>query len=184
MGPYDDAEAAPPSSPGRTRTYNPSVNSRMLCQLSYRGRLREGLYGPQVLASRFGGDGAQGFLEGVYLRLECLFLVVIWRLSLVVLAAQDAEAQPGFPHRGLGGVEALPFGEEGADLIHRSAGPLVGQHVTEVLPRVLSQESEDAGVGFVAEVFCAQREGLGERISSHSRLEGFGCEIRVGEDEG
>jgi hypothetical protein len=25
-------------SPGRTRTYNPPVNSRMLCQLSYRGR--------------------------------------------------------------------------------------------------------------------------------------------------
>ena len=26
-------------SPGWTRTNNPSVNSRMLCQLSYRGRL-------------------------------------------------------------------------------------------------------------------------------------------------
>ena len=26
-------------SPGWTRTSNPSVNSRMLCQLSYRGRL-------------------------------------------------------------------------------------------------------------------------------------------------
>ena len=30
-----------PCSPGWTRTNNPSVNSRMLCLLSYRGRLCE-----------------------------------------------------------------------------------------------------------------------------------------------
>ena len=39
------ASAARPSSPGWTRTNNPPVNSRMLCQLSYRGTAlgRDGL---------------------------------------------------------------------------------------------------------------------------------------------
>ena len=31
------------NSPGWTRTNNPPVNSRMLCQLSYRGTVRAGL---------------------------------------------------------------------------------------------------------------------------------------------
>jgi hypothetical protein len=40
------------SSPGWTRTNNPSVNSRMLCQLSYRGRKRPEVYPAPPLLSR------------------------------------------------------------------------------------------------------------------------------------
>ena len=36
-------KAVQKSSPGWTRTNNPPVNSRMLCQLSYRGRVLSGL---------------------------------------------------------------------------------------------------------------------------------------------
>src|SRR5215210_6684416 len=107
MGPPGDALAASPSSPGRTRTYNPSVNSRMLCRLSYRGRLRVRLYGAWVWASRFGGDGVQGCSQGLYLGVECLFLVEVLGAALAALAAQDAEAQPCHSHRSFGGVEAL-----------------------------------------------------------------------------
>src|SRR3712207_9477483 len=94
MGPRGDAPAASSSSPGRTRTHNPSVNSRMLCRLSYRGRLRVRLYGPGMWASRFGGDAAQGFFQGLYLGVKCFFLVQVLGVSLATLAAQDTEAQP------------------------------------------------------------------------------------------
>src|ERR671917_54219 len=106
MGPRDDAPAASSSSPGRTRTYNPSVNSRMLCRLSYRGRLRMELYGQGGWASRFGGDGEQSLFQGLYLGLECLFLVVVGCLPLAALTSQDAEPEPRFSHGGLGGVES------------------------------------------------------------------------------
>jgi hypothetical protein len=43
-----------PSSPGRTRTYDKPVNSRLLYQLSYRGVERT------ILISRGGGDKALG----------------------------------------------------------------------------------------------------------------------------
>src|SRR5215213_386703 len=104
MGPRGDAPAASSSSPGRTRTYNPSVNSRMLCRLSYRGRLRVKLYGHGVSASRFGGDGAQGFSQDLYLGVQSFFLVQVLGAALAALAAQDSEAQPGHPHGGFGGV--------------------------------------------------------------------------------
>ena len=42
------------SSPGWTRTNNPSVNSRMLCQLSYRGRKRPEVYPARRVLSRNG----------------------------------------------------------------------------------------------------------------------------------
>src|SRR5919199_1778957 len=173
MGPLGDASAALPSSPGRTRTYNPSVNSRMLCRLSYRGRLRGRLYGPSVGASRFGRDSAQGGLEGLYFSLKRIFLVVVWGFSLAALAAQDAEAQPGFPYGGFGSVESLAFRGESADPVHQRAGSLVGEYGAQVLPRVLSQQGEDARVGFVAEVFGEKHKGLGQRRSPHSPLERF-----------
>src|ERR671916_39053 len=125
MGPLGDASAAPSSSPGRTRTYNPSVNSRMLCRLSYRGRLRMGLYGSGGRASRFGGDGVQCLFEGLYLGLERLFLVVVGCLPHAALTSEDAESQPRFSHGGLGGVEHLPFGDERADPVHQRAGSAV-----------------------------------------------------------
>ena len=37
MGPYSGLHGAPPNSPSRTRTYDPTVNSRLLYRLSYRG---------------------------------------------------------------------------------------------------------------------------------------------------
>ena len=40
MGPYSGLHGAPPNSPSRTRTYDPTVNSRLLYRLSYRGILR------------------------------------------------------------------------------------------------------------------------------------------------
>ena len=49
-------------------------------------------------ASRFGGDGTERVLEGLYLGLQRLFLVVVGRLPLLALAAQDDEAQEGLAH--------------------------------------------------------------------------------------
>ena len=46
------AAAAAEGSPGWTRTNNPSVNSRMLCQLSYRGRKRPEVYPGRAVLSR------------------------------------------------------------------------------------------------------------------------------------
>src|SRR5215218_1430793 len=88
--------APTPSSPGRTRTYNPSVNSRMLCRLSYRGRLRCKLYGSWMRASRFGGDSAQRLLERLCLGVQRFLPIVVGGLVLAALAAQDAEAQKCF----------------------------------------------------------------------------------------
>src|SRR5918997_909965 len=189
MGPLGDASAASPSSPGRTRTYNPSVNSRMLCRLSYRGRLRGRLYGPGVRASRFGGDGAQGFFQSLYLGVKCFFLVQVLGMSLAALAAQDTEAQPGHSHGGFGGVEALLahllcFGIEGDESIHEILGPLVGEDGVEVLSRMLPEQAEEAGLDLVWEVCGTEAEALGQRGDLHAALERPRGEVGVGEDQG
>src|SRR5215208_5774801 len=95
MGPFGDAWAASSSSPGRTRTYNPSVNSRMLCRLSYRGRLRMRLYGSRVRASSFGGDGAQGLSKFLNLVSDAFFLIEVFRLTLGPFTREKLEADPG-----------------------------------------------------------------------------------------
>jgi hypothetical protein len=94
MGPLGDARG----SPGWTRTSNPSVNSRMLCQLSYRGMLQGRLYGPRMGASRFDGDGAKRVFKGLYLGMESYFLVQVVRSSFVALAAEDNESQESLAH--------------------------------------------------------------------------------------
>src|SRR5215213_2229744 len=96
MGPWRETRAVPPSSPGWTRTSNPSVNSRMLCQLSYRGMLQMRLYVSWPAASSLRGDGAQGVFEILDLSLEPFLAVVVRRLPLVVFAAQYSEPQPRF----------------------------------------------------------------------------------------
>src|SRR5215213_9927306 len=98
MGPWRETRTVPPSSPGWTRTSNPSVNSRMLCQLSYRGMLQMRLYVSRPAASSLRGDGAQGVFELLDLRLELFLAVVVRRLSLAVFAAQYREPQPGFAY--------------------------------------------------------------------------------------
>src|SRR5918997_4063932 len=165
MGPRGDAPAASSSSPGRTRTYNPSVNSRMLCRLSYRGRLRVRLYGQGVRASRFGGDGAHGLSQGLYLGVKCFFLVQVLGEALATLAAQDAEAQPGHLHGGFGGVETLLAhlvcsGAEGDELIHEILGPPVGEDGVKGLPRMLPEQAEDAGLVLVCEIPGMEGEAL------------------------
>src|ERR671916_3304164 len=105
MGPWRETRAVPPSSPGWTRTSNPSVNSRMLCQLSYRGMLRGRLYGPCIRASRFDGDCAERVFEGLYLEPEPLLVVVVGGLPFVTLAAQDNQAQDSLSHGPAGGVQ-------------------------------------------------------------------------------
>ncbi len=70
-----------PSSPGRTRTYNPSVNSRMLCRLSYRGRVTRGVYDFGCRASRFfEGEVARlygSLIEVFNLRVQPVLLVEV-----------------------------------------------------------------------------------------------------------
>jgi hypothetical protein len=86
MGPWRETRVVPPGSPGWTRTSNPSVNSRMLCQLSYRGMLQMRLYGSWPAASRLSGHRAQGVFELLDLGLQLFLAVVVWRLPLVVFA--------------------------------------------------------------------------------------------------
>src|SRR3954452_5259710 len=99
MGPWRETRVVPPSSPGWTRTSNPSVNSRMLCQLSYRGMLQMRLYGSWPAASSSRGDGAQGLFESQDLRLKLFLQVVVGRLPLALFAAQYREPQPGLADR-------------------------------------------------------------------------------------
>src|SRR5215211_8109433 len=94
MGPFGDAWAASSSSPGRTRTYNPSVNSRMLCRLSYRGRLRMRLYGPGVKASRLDGDGVQRLFERLHVVPDTLLLVQVFCVTFGPFARQKLQADP------------------------------------------------------------------------------------------
>src|SRR5215210_3395483 len=110
MGPWRETRVVPPGSPGWTRTSNPSVNSRMLCQLSYRGKLQMRLYGSRPAASSFRGGGAQGALELLNLRLEHFLPVVVGRLPLAVFAAQYREPQPRFTHGTLRWEKPLPLG--------------------------------------------------------------------------
>jgi hypothetical protein len=91
MGPWRETRVVPPSSPGWTRTSNPSVNSRMLCQLSYRGMLQMRLYGSWPAASSSLGDGAQGEFEVLDLRLQPFLQVVVRSIPLALLAAQYGE---------------------------------------------------------------------------------------------
>src|SRR5215216_1982590 len=94
MGPLGDASAAPPSSPGRTRTYNPSVNSRMLCRLSYRGKLQMRLYGPGVRASRLDGDGVQGLFERLHADPDTFFLIEVLCVTFRPFARRKLQADP------------------------------------------------------------------------------------------
>src|SRR5215212_1149725 len=94
MGPFADAWIAPSSSPGRTRTYNPSVNSRMLCRLSYRGRLRMRLYGPGFRASRLDGDGVQGLFERLHAGPDTFFLIEVLCVTFRPFARRKLQAAP------------------------------------------------------------------------------------------
>jgi hypothetical protein len=96
MGPWRETRTVPPSSPGWTRTSNPSVNSRMLCQLSYRGILQMRLYGSWPAASSSRSEGAQGVFELLDLRLELFLPIVIWGLPLTLFTAQYRQPQPRF----------------------------------------------------------------------------------------
>src|SRR5215216_862975 len=156
----------------------------MLCQLSYRGMLQERLYGLGLTASSSGGDGTQGLFKLLNLRLEHLLLIVIRRLPLTALPTEYPESQPGFAHGALGRKEPLPHRGEGADLIHQRPGPFIQEHSVEILARIFFQQSEDPGVGFVAEILGTQREGLGQRWGLYAVLEEGRREIRPGEDEG
>src|SRR5919112_2638984 len=132
MGPRRRTWVLPPSSPGWTRTSNPSVNSRMLCQLSYRGMLRMRLYVSWPAASSLRGDGAQGALESLALYLKLFLAVVISRLPLGVFAAQYRQPKPGFTHGTLRRKEPLPLGCEGTDVVHQRPGALVHEDGVEV----------------------------------------------------
>src|SRR4028118_1090822 len=108
MGPWRCTLGTPSGSPGWTRTSNPSINSRMLCQLSYRGKVTAGgLYGATLAASRRRGGAAphfvKGFVKGTYLFAERLFRVVVVGLALGMAAAGDHEGQPELVDRGRGG---------------------------------------------------------------------------------
>src|SRR5829696_940860 len=158
MGPWRVTWPAPPGSPGWTRTSNPSVNSRMLCQLSYRGMSQKRLYGSATVASSSVGDGDQSLFEILDLRPEQFLLIVVRRLPFLLLAAEYRQAQPRFANGAFGRVEPLPLGGEGADLVHQRPGPLVGENTVEVLTRMLFQHGEEPGVGLFAEVLVVQDE--------------------------
>src|ERR687893_2971158 len=112
MGPWRCTLGTPSGSPGWTRTSNPSINSRMLCQLSYRGKVTAGgLYGATLAASRRRGGAAphffKGFFKGSYLFAEHLFRVVVVGLALGMAAAKKYERQPELMYRGRGRGEAV-----------------------------------------------------------------------------
>src|ERR671910_954672 len=184
MGPWRATWMVPPGSPGWTRTSNPSVNSRMLCQLSYRGMLQMRLYGSWPAASSLGGDGAQSVFEVLDLRLQLILTVVVWRLPLAVFAAKYREPQPGFADGTIRGEEPLSLGGESTDPVHQRPGPLVHQDGVKIPAGVLSQQGEDSGLSLVPEVLVTQQQGLGQRAAPQTLLEKRGREVGPGENQG
>src|ERR671916_1049818 len=192
MGPWRCALRSPSGSPGWTRTSNPSINSRMLCQLSYRGKVTAGgLYGATLAASRRSGGAAphffKGFFKGSYFFAERLFRVVVVGLALGMAAAQDHESQPELMYRGRGRVETVSayprrFGIEDHEEVHQGTGPLVGEDGAHVRPRVLFEHGEDPSLVLVAEIFGQQHQGLWERGHPYSLSQGFRAVFGAGED--
>src|SRR3954471_14643183 len=83
---------AVPSSPGRTRTYNPSVNSRMLCRLSYRGKFTGRVYDFGFSSSRvFEGKVTRlrcSSAKLLHLRMQPVLLVKVFGQDLSLLATE------------------------------------------------------------------------------------------------
>lgn len=55
-------------SPGRTRTYDITLNRRALCQLSYKGLERSGTQGFPTTADPHRNEAVQGLLTAMHLR--------------------------------------------------------------------------------------------------------------------
>ena len=86
------------SSPGWTRTNNPSVNSRMLCQLSYRGRKRPEVYpGRGRAVPEAGLDLAMDDAQAAHATISWPLRLVRWPMKLLrTLARVIPQAVDGY----------------------------------------------------------------------------------------